>query len=64
MHLAVLGPLVFAADLVLLFWCEVVLDVEGLADLLWGLALDHVGNGLTTDIEKRLDVEVVCGLCY
>lgn len=63
MHLAVLSPFIFPTNLVLLFWCEVVLDVEGLADLLWGLALDHVGNGLAADIEKGLDVEVVGGLC-
>lgn len=62
MHLAVLGPLVLAADLVLLLRCEVILDVEGFADLLWGLALDHIGNGLAADIEKGLDIEVVGGL--
>jgi hypothetical protein len=28
------GPLVLPADLLLLLWCEVVLDVEGFADLL------------------------------
>lgn len=38
------------------------MDIEGLADLLGGLALDHVGDGLTTDVEEGLDVEVVGGL--
>ena len=61
-RLAVLGPLVLAADLVLLLGGEVVLDVEGLADLLGGLALDHIGNGLTPDVKKSLDIEVVGGL--
>jgi hypothetical protein len=61
-HLAVLGPLVLAADLVFLLGGEVVLDVEGLADLLGRLALDHVGDGLAADIEKGLDIEVVGGL--
>ena len=41
---------------------EVILNVEGLADLLGRLALDHVGDSLATDIEKSLDVKVVGGL--
>jgi hypothetical protein len=57
--LAVLGPLVLAADLLLLLGGEVVLDVEGLANLLGGLALDHVGDGLAADVKKGLDVHVV-----
>lgn len=62
-RLAVLGPLVLTADLVLLLGCEVVLDVEGLADLIRRLALDHVGDRLATNVEEGLDVEVVGGLC-
>jgi len=58
-HLAVLGPFILAADLVLFLRCEVVLDVEGLADFLGRLALDHVGDGLATDVKESLDVEVV-----
>jgi hypothetical protein len=61
-RLAVLGPLVLAADLLLLLGSEVVLDVEGLSDLVGRLALDHVGDGLAADIEESLDVEVVGGL--
>lgn len=57
----VLSPLVLAADLIFLFWREVVLDVEGLANLLWRLALDHVRDGLAADVEERLDVHVVGG---
>lgn len=57
--LTILGPLVFTSDLVFLFWSKVVLDVERLADLLRGLALDHVCNGLATNVEKWLDVQVV-----
>ena len=60
--LAVLGPLVLAADLLLLLGGEVILDVERLADLVGGLALDHVGDGLAADVEQGLDVEVVGGL--
>lgn len=60
--LAVLGPLVLAADLVLLLGREVVLDVERLPDFVGGLALDHVGDGLAADVEEGLDVEVVGGL--
>jgi hypothetical protein len=57
-----LGPLVLAADLVLFFGSEVILNVECLANLLWALALDHVGDSLAPDIEKSLDIEVVGSL--
>lgn len=49
--LAILGPLVLATDLILLFRGEVVLNVEGFTDLLGGLALDHVGNGLASNVK-------------
>ena len=57
-----LGPLVLATDLVLLFGGEVVLDVERLPDLLGRLSLDHVGDGLTADVQKGLNIEVVRSL--
>lgn len=60
-RLAVLSPLVLTADLVLLLRSEVVLNVEGFADLLGGLALDHVGDRLAANVEERLDVHVVGG---
>lgn len=60
--LAVLRPLVLAADLILLLGGEVILNIEGLADLLGGLALDHIGHGLASDIKKGLDVEIVGSL--
>lgn len=60
--LSVLGPLVLAADLFLLLGREVVGDVEGFADLLGTLALDHVGDGLTPNVEEGFDVEVVGSL--
>ena len=56
-----LAPLVLLPDLLLLGGREVVLDVERLADLLGGLALDHVGHGLASDVEEALDVQVVGG---
>jgi len=59
--LAVLSPLVLLLDLGLLLGCEIVDDVEGLADLLGGLALDDVGNGLAADVEEGLDIKVVGG---
>lgn len=59
-----LGPLVLAADLLLLLRREVVLDVERLADLLGGLALDHVRDSLASDIEESLDIEKVGGLYH
>ncbi len=58
-RLAILGPLVLTSDLLLLLRREVVGDVERLADLLRRLALDHVGNGLAANVEKRLDVEII-----
>lgn len=58
-HLAVLGPFVLAADLLLFFGSEVIRDVERLSDLLGRLALDHVGDRLATDVEKGLDVKEV-----
>lgn len=62
MRLSVLSPLVLAADLLLLLGSEVVGDVERLANLLGGLALDHVGDGLAANVKKGLDVEVVGSL--
>lgn len=44
--LLLLAPGVLLAHLLLLGGGEVVLDVEGLADLLRSLALDHVSDSL------------------
>ena len=52
--LLLLAPLVLLPDLLLLGRSEVVLDVEGLSDLLWCLSLDHVGHGLTSHVKKTL----------
>ena len=57
------GPLVLSADLLFLLRGEVVLDVEGLADLLRSLTLDHVSNSLAGQVQQPLDVEIVCSLC-
>jgi len=48
--------------LLLLLWSEIVRDVERLADLLWRLALDHVGDSLAANIKESLDVKVVGSL--
>lgn len=58
-NLAILGPLVLTTDLLLLLRGEVVLDVEQLSDLLWGLSLDHVGHSLATGIKEGLDIQEV-----
>jgi len=58
-NLSILGPFVFTTDLLLLLRGEVVLDVEQLSDLFWGLALDHVGDGLATSVKEGLDVQKV-----
>ena len=55
------GPLILATDFLLLLGSEVILDVELLADFLRGLALDHVGDGEAGEVQKWLDVEIVCG---
>lgn len=60
--LLVFAPLVFLAHLLFLAGSEVVFDVESLADLLGGLALDHVGDSLACHIEKAFDVQVVSSL--
>lgn len=57
--LTILSPLVLPPNLFLLFRGEVVRDVERLANLLRGLALDHVCDSLASNVEKGLDVEVV-----
>lgn len=44
------GPFVFTTDLILLLRGEIILDIEGLADLLGRLSLDHVCNGFAPDI--------------
>lgn len=62
MCLSVLSPLVLSADLLLLFGGKVVCDVERLANLLGGLALNHVGNSLAADIKQGLDIKIVRGL--
>lgn len=57
-----LGPLILPTDLILLLGSEVVLNVEGFANLFWGLALDHVGDGLAADVEESFDIKVVGSL--
>ena len=61
-HLAILGPLILTSDLLLLLGGEIVGDVERLSDLLGGFALDHVGDGLASDVKEGLDVKIVRGL--
>ena len=58
-----LGPLVLTTNLILLFRSEIVLNVEGLTDLFGGLSLNHIGDSLAANVEKGLDIKVVCGLC-
>ena len=55
------APFVLLADLGLLLGAKVVGDVEGAADLLGGLALDHGGDGGAREVEEGLDVHVVGG---
>ena len=57
-----LAPFVLLADLFLLGLREVIFDVKSLPDLLRGLSFDHVGNRLTSHVQKSLDVQVIGGL--
>lgn len=57
-----LGPLVLTSDLIFFLRSEVVLDVERLADLLGGFALDHIGNSLAANVKESLDIEVIRSL--
>jgi hypothetical protein len=42
-----------------------VLDVEEFSDLFWGFTLDHVGNGLASDVAiGQLLLEVWCQRAY
>ena len=57
-----LSPLVLATNLIFLLGGEIVLDVECLADLFGALPFDHICDGLAANVEKSLDVKVVCSL--
>ena len=53
-NLLFFAPFIFFPDLFLFAGCEVVLDVEGLANVFGGLALDHVRHGLARDVKQAL----------
>ncbi len=52
--LLLFAPLVLFPDLLFLAGREVVLDVEGLSDILGGFTLDHVCNRLARHVQKAL----------
>ena len=54
-------PLVFVAHLRFFLGRKIVLDVEGGANVLRGLSLDHARHRGTGEIQEGLDVEVVGG---
>ncbi len=56
------GPLILPSYFLFLLWCEVILNVEGFANLLRGLALDHISHGLACQIQQVLNVQVICCL--
>lgn len=61
-RLTILSPFVFTFDLSLILGSEVVLDVEGLSNLLRGLTFDHVRHGFASDIQQGLDIEIIGSL--
>ena len=52
-------PGVFLADLFFFGWCEVVFNVKGLANFVWSLSFDHIGNSLACNIQQTANVQVV-----
>lgn len=60
--LTVFRPLILSADLIFFLRSEIVLDIECLSDFFRGFALDHVGNGLASNVKQRFDVEIVGSL--
>jgi hypothetical protein len=61
-HSAIFGPLVLSADLLFFLGSEIIGNIEGLSDLLWRLALDHVCDGFAANIKEGLDVKIVASL--
>lgn len=59
--LLLFAPGVFLADLFFFSRCEIVLDVESLADFIWSFSFDHVCDCLARDVQQASDVQVVCG---
>ena len=57
-----LGPFIFTADLILLLWCEIILNVECLSDLLRRLSLDHIRDGFAANVKEGFDVKIICRL--
>ena len=58
------APFVFFPDLFLFAGGEVVLDVEGLANVFRGLALDHVRHGLASDVKQPLEKDLMLDYLY
>ncbi len=56
------SPLVFPSNFLLFFWCEVILNIECLANLLWSLAFDHISHCLTGKIQQILYIQIICCL--
>lgn len=53
---------VLLLDLSFLLRSKVIGDVEGTANLLSALTLDHIGDTLTSNIKERLDIEIIGSL--
>jgi hypothetical protein len=54
------SPLILPSHLLLFFWRKIILDIERLTNLFGGLALYHVGDGQTRQVEQRLDIQIIC----
>jgi hypothetical protein len=60
-NLEIHAPFIFFANLLFLLGGEIVFNVELLPNLLRRFALDHVGDSFATQIEQRLNIQVVGG---
>ncbi len=52
------SPLVFPLNFLLFLWCEVILNIECLVNLLWSLAFDHISHCLTGKIQQILYIQI------
>jgi hypothetical protein len=62
LNLTVIAPCIVAADVLKLFRRKIIRNVKLGANLVRGLALNHVSDGLASQIQKRLNIKKVCGL--
>lgn len=53
------SPLILSSDFFLFFRGEIILDIEGLPNLFWSLALNHISHCLAGQIKQTFNVQIV-----